>query len=807
MCDAAVETELCPTCGAATWRPAHDQVARRRDGHLRPIAGEAQPEPVQAPGPPSTAHVPTPPAGTYLPDTAWEVRRQKAPLAPGRWAPTAAVVVGGIVFLSVLTGPSGNAPEDDIVETPSITAQTTTTVRVPGSSRDLWEPPLGTWVGGFGFSSNRPDVLYGPSMAAGLLSISPSTTIVDSLPDGRLVGIDSENEHVVLIGVGGTGPPLEDTPLPWPGPMSIPPLVSPDGTRLAMVDATGVPHVWAIGYRSVISPRDSPSTAVAAIASLLWSPESTVLALNAFQGGYYLWDLATDEVSRSAMPGRAIAVSDTQIAVWSGNGLELRDLTGRVLRRWDDLFGPFPADPAGLPTVIEGAFDPRQRYLAVRGRTGADGEGEEGLTVLSIIGTARHLLTTDPAQGFAWSGDGSGLYWLDGTGLQVWSADPEQASATLVGRGGGEVFGRLRVYDPAISPVPHVALATSNLLELREGGIFRRTPGGLEPIEAWCWTTSACFELGLTAITSAGLPGFFLSVSADESQHTVTLADPTRPGSARVLGTLNSFQLPDGARLARAIALGPGNGQALTSSGPDATRWYLETDTGSILFGPDAGLFTTLAKGSSLNILGGTVFHVTPDGSAIQTIPVGTGINVVLTADDLDAQRILAVGVVRRALFVLVSTADGGAQIWQVPADSPLLTTPFFPPAPAMTSEAWVVFSFAGRATGGGILTEPDTGPTAELFAARIDGPDGPVTVVMAAPLALESMCGAGAGGACVLETRSGIPMGFSPDGNWLLVGNGDEYLAVSTVGRGSTALPGAAPDDVAWVETANGSQ
>ncbi len=222
-------------------------------------------------------------------------------MAPGRWAFIAAFVVGGIIFLSVLTGPSGLEPEDETPTTPPITAQTTTTVQVPGSSRDVWRPPTGTWVGGFSFSSSRPETLFGPSLTPGLLEIGPDTVIVDSLPDGRLVGVDHAEQRVVLI---GSGPATEEsTPLPWPGPQSTPPVLSPDGTRLAMIDGTGVPFVWTIGTNleppalpslQLISPRDSAATAVEAIASLTWSPDSTLLALNAFQGGYYLWDLATN---------------------------------------------------------------------------------------------------------------------------------------------------------------------------------------------------------------------------------------------------------------------------------------------------------------------------------------------------------------------------------------------------------------------------------------------------------------------------------------------------------------------------------
>ena len=52
-----------------------------------------------------------------------------------------------------------------------------------------------------------------------------------------------------------------------------------------------------------------------------------------------------------------------------------------------------------------------------------------------------------------------------------------------------------------------------------------------------------------------------------------------------------------------------------------------------------------------------------------------------------------------------------------------------------------------------------------------------------------------------MLGTWSGIPLGFSPDGHWLLVGDGDGYVAHSTVGRGSLAMPGTPPDEVAWVE------
>jgi hypothetical protein len=492
-------------------------------------------------------------------------------------------------------------------------------------------------------------------------------------------------------------------------------------------------------------------------------------------------------------------MSNSRVAAWGSDGLELRDLTGRVLRRWNDLRDPFQTDPnpapagPGVPVHLEGAFDPLDRYLAVRGWVGQSGvEGQEGLTVLSIIGTTRQLLTTDPVQPFAWSGDGSGLYWIDAAGLQVWSADPERASTTLVESTGDQSLSRLRTYDPAISPVFDQHLATTALFERREGSVYIRRTDRLEQLE---------FEEGLATITSSGVPGYYFFVARGEADQPVTLANPYLPGSEQFLGNLNTLQLPEGARITRAIALTPFDSDGrFTPAELDATRWYLETDSGSILHGPEAGLFTTAAEGSSLGFLGGTAFHVTPDGSAIRTIPVGVGINTVLNAEDLAAERILAVGTVRRALFVLVSGTDGDTHLWQVPADSPLLTTPLFPPAPSMTSEAWIVYTFPEPASGGWILTDPDSGPSGELLAARIDGPTGPITVAMAAPLALESVCGASAGGACVLTILSGSPLGFSPDGYWLLVGEGDRYVALSTVGRGSVELPDGSPDDVAWV-------
>jgi hypothetical protein len=362
----------------------------------------------------------------------------------------------------------------------------------------------------------------------------------------------------------------------------------------------------------------------------------------------------------------------------------------------------------------------------------------------------------------------------------------------MVDRGAGEVVQRLRVYDPAISPVSP-ALTSSALVELRQGSLYLRTMDRLSLLGA---------EQGLATIIPAGIPGSILSVARGEAEQPVRLSYKYPVESEQTLGNLNTLQLPDEARIITAIALTPfdSDGRFLPEE-LEATRWYLETDSGSILHGPEAELFTTAAEGSSLSFLGTTAFHVTPDGSAVQTLPAGVVINTVLTAADLEAERILAVGTVRRALFVLVEAADGEVLIWQVPADSELLATPLFPPAPTMTGPAWVVHRSVGSATGGAILTEPDTGPSGELLAVRIDGPDGPITVVIAAPLALESVCGAGAGGACVLGTWSGSPLGFSPDGNWLLVGDGDEYFAVSTVGRGSMVLPDVAPDDVAWVE------
>jgi hypothetical protein len=464
-----------------------------------------------------------------------------------------------------------------------------------------------------------------------------------------------------------------------------------------------------------------------------------------------------------------------------------------VLRRWNDL-----ASGVTIPLEIEGAFDPLQRYLVVRGLVGVPAEdGEEALTVLSTIGTTRQLLTGDSREGFAWSGDGSGLLWLDSQGLQVWSADPERASTTLIDSTGDEALHRLRIYDPATAPIHHPQLATTALLEHRSGSLYIRTLDGLVVLD---------FEDGLQSILPAGLPGFVFGVPSGEEELPVLLASPDQPGSwsAQVLGNVNSLQLPERAQLIKTVALTPNDDAELTPTELEATRWYLETDRGSILHGPEANLFTTAAEGSSLNLLGGTAFYVTTDGAAIQTIPVGTGINTVLTAEDLAAQRILAVGTIRRALFVLVAGTDGGTHLWQVPADSQLLTTPLFPPAPAMTSDAWIVQTFREPALGGRILTDPDTGPSGELLAVQIDGPEGSVTVAVAAPLALESVCGASAGGACVLFTVPGEPLGFSPDGNWLLVGHGDRYTAYSTVGRGSIELPDPSPDGVAWVEASS---
>ena len=784
VCDAAADAEVCPTCHRTTWVVSRDDEIHRTDQHPREITDKAQPAPVEVPEPTTAPPPPSPPSGADLPDPAPEARGSM-PRAPGRWAPIAAVVVSGIVLLSVVAGTPGNAPDENEIETPTITAQTTTTVPAPGSSRGLWGPPLGTWVGGFDFSPRRPDVLYGPSITGGVLNIGDETQIVDSLPDGRLVGVDWGDGQVILIDAD-EGRPLEGVPLPTPGPQSTLPVLSPDGAKLALVDATGVPHVWTIAEGSVVSLGGSESPAVAALETLLWSPDGNVLALNAFQGGYYLWNLGTGEVSNNSMPGRAIAVSRDQVAADGGEGLELRDTSGRVLRRWDDLI------PGGLdPLFAGGAFDPQQRYLAVWGRTGPEGD-PDGLVVLSTIGTTREVLTTDPAQAFAWSGNGSALYWLNKHGLQAWSADPERASATLVGNKDIEVVQRLRVYDPALSPLSHPALATTALLENREGSMRLRTIDGLQ---------SSDFEEDLATITPAAITGYFFSVARGEDEQPVVLASPTRQAPESILGKLNTIQLPDGARITRAIAMTPADSDGIFAAAElEATRWYLETDSGSILHGPEAELFTTAAEGSSLGLMGGTVFHVTPDGSAIQTIPVGVGINTVLTAEDLDADRILAVGTVRRALFVLVEDTDGEVNLWQVPADSELLATPLFPPAATMTSWAWIVYTSPGPATSGWILTDPDTGPSGELLAARIDGPTGPVTVLMAAPLALESVCGASAGGACVLAALPGSPLGFSPDGSWLMVGGANGYVAHSTVGRGSVTFADSAPDEIVWV-------
>jgi hypothetical protein len=282
-------------------------------------------------------------------------------------------------------------------------------------------------------------------------------------------------------------------------------------------------------------------------------------------------------------------------------------------------------------------------------------------------------------------------------------------------------------------------------------------------------------------------------------EYTVVLSTPPA-GGTRVLGTLAGSQFPPGDRLAGSVVVSPAEGNDPTDVELEATRWYLETASGLILYGPDGGRFTTVAEGRSLSTLAGDVFFMTADGSRIQTVPVGGDPELILTAPDLDADGILAFGAMRRALFVLVEGEDGGTHIWQVPADSPLLATPLFPPAPSINSWAWIVYSSGDRVTGGEILVEPDAGPTAELFAARLDFEEGTLTQMIAVPLTIESVCGSAAGGACVVSTLAGRPLGFSPDGNWLLMDDAGRYVAVSSVGRGSVVLPDGAPDEVAWI-------
>ncbi len=607
-----------------------------------------------------------------------------------------------------------------------------------------FRPAPGTWVGALTFAPERAATLYGRELSPGRLGIG-SATVVDALPDGRLLAV--RDGRVVVLGT--LDQPETVAPLPTPGPFAMPIELSPNGGLVAVLDPEGVPHVWELGAPA---PVTVPAGTVPAgkvpggVDRLFWAPDSSRLLLAA-DGGFYVWEIEGG-VDRPGA-GRAVAISNRQVAVWGSDGLELRDFSGKVARTWAGL-GPGESAPG-----LEAAFDPAGRFLAVWSAAPENGVVREGLRVLSVSGDGTELLEGARPSLFAWSGDGGGLYWMNALGLQAWSAHPDLTPATLVGAEAHPQSARLRVYDPATVVMAPPRFRTRHLLELRDGSLAERS------------RETAAIAEGVLSVTSAGLPGQVVTVTKDRRVTLIGIEPPTE----RLLGTLSPAQLPAGARLERVVApLLPGE-----------SSWYLETSAGEILTGSESGLFTTITKGSSLSRIGTELLYVSGEGTAVRRAAPGRGIVWEATGAD----RILGMTVAGDTLYLL-ATDGGGARILEFPVDGSRASAG---PAPR------VVYGTEQAVTGGALLASPAGG----WLTARLDAPAGSTTLLLSASPA----CVATGADGCLIGSLPGDLLGFSPDGSWLLVDDYGALSAHSTHGRGRELLDTTAPDQVAWIERA----
>lgn len=668
-----------------------------------------------------------------------------APWRPKPWMIAGTVVAVGLV-LSILTVPSGFQQVTPPIPPPTIST-TTTTFPDPDASLPTYPMPRGTWLGLIGPGS-PPRTLTGT-----FPFLKPAD---DVLYDGSLLVHDPD--AYIRITPDGLS-----TNLPTGSPAQyVDAMLAPNGRQLATVDTHGLVVVWDLISGQSTELETTGGADPLTDGHLYWSPSSTALGLDV--RGEYAYTWATDgTLLAGPLPGRLVAVGSSRLAIIEDDGLRLKDPSGELANSFGPLY------PTVFSAIQAGAFDPTGRYLAVDATNGQ----ESGVWVIDLTDPNQELVAPSGSS-FVWSGDGSALYWSDETGTYAYPVSSLYRVATVSGQG-MEPGDHLRVYDPALVGAPSLLVRGGDLYELRDGKIVHRTVGGLDVIDPQTG--------GLTTSILDGTP-----------------LNPDLPLIRTVHyegdGTL-ALQVSKTGQLETVIGdLGPDTAVASMLNAP-AIGVFLSTTDGEVLrAGADLSLDPIL-EGTSPGIVGSVPFAATADsierlpreGDAPETLLERTGLT--------GAGEILDAIGIRSEMIVLARSLVGVPSLYWVPGDSTLFGTAIVPnsPIPNATPFSLVYVPTSNRAFDTGWIIPSGDGQT---FALALQYEDGMETVVMIDPNPGKLTCGGQV--VCQAMDFEGTPLGFSPDGAWLLTATDQGYFAVSTKGRGIVRLDDAPPDQVAWI-------
>jgi WD40 repeat protein len=663
------------------------------------------------------------------------------------WMVATTVVAIGLV-LSILTVPSG-FQHVTTPTPPPITTTTTTTIPRPGANRPAYQIPTGTWVGLIR-AETPPETLTGS-----FPFLAPAQ---DVLFDGSLL-LRSSDAYVRMTPTG------VQPDLPIGAPTDLMDVeVAPNGRLLATVDATGQMTVWDLTTNEPTSLEPISFGDPFTEGQLYWSPDSSAVGLDINGQRYRVWS-ADGPLTISRFAGaRLVALGNVAAAVASDEDLRIEYFDGTLIARPE------------YSEVGAAAFDPSGRYLAVDATVTEEGSG---VWLIDLADLSRELVAPS-GSAFAWSGDGSALYFTDETGTFAYPIG-SQYSVTQVSSRPLKTGDHLRVYDPALVPVPTFLVHTGNLFELRDSKLQRRAAGGLtEEIEPLLDRTTTSI---LSALPSA--PG---ALAIDPATPLLRTADTGTGSNVSLLDTTGKVEhllgtLPSGS----------------VTSVLDAPNLgiFVGTDQGEVFEAAPNQELTHVFDGRSLGMIGAVPFAVS--GTSIVELPAESETPAALidVADLTGSTEILDAVGIRFDLLVLTRTRVGTPALYWIPGDSELLGDAVFPsaPLPNLTPFSLVYTPLDSGLIDTGRLIAAGDGQT---FALELTSPDGVTTILMADPGPGQTTCGGVV--VCTIGSVEGRALGFSPDGAWLLVDSGGAYFAISTRARGSVRIDETAPDQITWI-------
>jgi WD40 repeat protein len=675
----------------------------------------------------------------------------------------AAVVAIGLV-LSILTVPSG-FQQTTTPTPPPATAPATTTPR-PGENRPGFPLPTGTWIGLI--SEGVP-----PRTLTGTFPfLDPAE---DVLPDGSL--ITRTSDAYVLVGPDGL-----HTDLPIGSPSDLVDVaLSPNGRLLATVDRTGHVSIWdvVVGGSTDLESVTFPEPVKRA--TIRWAPDSASLGLDVSGEHFSIWTTDGPAIYGPA-DGRLLAIATNVAAVQNSDGFRLQSLDGGFTSR------------PGFSEITSVAFDPSGRYFAIDANVTS--ESQSGVWILARDGLDSTQVAP-PDSVFAWSGDGSALYWADASGTYAHPVGSEYSAITVSGIGARQ-DDRLRVYDSALVAKPTSLVRSGDIYELRGDRIYRRTSGSVTELATSPGETSSIlngFALDPTAplVRSAKYP---------EAASTVSLVDRTG-GTARLLATLPTESLYASSVIAvpdMGTFIATDDGQIL-EVGSDQTTTHVVDGHSPGTVGTTTTVPFAVTDAAIVRLRRGAATVTYTSGGAEDSTRLDVGEpppEVLVNVDDLAGAAAIvdAIGV-RTDLLVLVRTRVGSPAIYWIPGDSELLNNQVIPdsPMPNPTPFSQIATPFDTMVVGTARFIEADDGQT---FAVEIHSGDLVKTILMADPAPDRPTCGGAV--VCDIGSTTGRALAFSPDGAWLLTDDEGVYSALSTRGRGIATFGEGPPDQVVWL-------